>query len=140
MKKLIEKIKALAEKQPLLAEIFRFAFTGGVCFVVEFVALTLLVELLHAPVLVATPIAFLISVAVNYVMCVKWVFTGAQDGGLGVKATFLITSGMGLGLNQLFMWLLNTVLGVHYMIAKVISTLLVMIWNYFTKRLVLKRK
>ena len=66
-------------------------------------------------------------------------FTGAKDGGAGVKATFLLTSGMGFVLNEVFMWLMNIVLGIHYMIAKVISTLLVMIWNYFTKRMVLKR-
>lgn len=140
MKQLIDKIKALAEKYPQLAELFRFAFSGGASFVVEFIVLTLLVELLHAPVLVATGIAFLVSVVVNYWLCVKWVFTGAKDGGAGVKATFLLTSGMGFALNELFMWLLNIVLGIHYMIAKIISTLLVMIWNYFTKRMVLKRK
>lgn len=139
MKTLMDKIKNLFTSHPQLAELFRFAFTGGVCFLVEFVALTLLVELVHVPVLIATAIAFLISVAVNYILCVKWVFTGARDGGTGVKATFLLTSGMGFALNELFMWLLNIVLGVHYMIAKVISTLLVMIWNYFTKRMVLKR-
>lgn len=136
----MQKIKSMAAKYPQLAELFRFALTGGVCFVVEFVALTLLVELLHVPVLIATAVAFLISVAVNYVLCIKWVFTGAQDGGAGVKATFLLTSGMGFVLNELFMWLLNIVLGIHYMIAKIISTLLVMIWNYFTKRMVLKGK
>lgn len=139
MKTLMEKIKTLFFAHPQLAELFRFAFTGGVCFLVEFLFLTLLVELVHLPVLIATAIAFLISVAVNYVLCVKWVFTGARDGGAGVKATFLLTSGMGFVLNEVLMWLLNIVLGVHYMIAKVISTLLVMIWNYFTKRMVLKR-
>lgn len=140
MKQLVAIIKALAARHPQLAELFRFAFTGGVCFLVEFAVLTLLVELCRMPVLMATAIAFLVSVAVNYVLCIKWVFTGAKDGGAGVKATFLITSGMGFALNELFMWLLNIVLGVHYMIAKVISTLLVMIWNYFTKRMVLKGK
>lgn len=139
MKTLMDKIKTLFAAHPQLAELFRFAFTGGVCFLVEFLCLTLLVELVHLPVLIATAIAFLISVAVNYVLCVKWVFTGAKDGGAGVKATFLLTSGMGFVLNEVLMWLLNIVLGVHYMIAKVISTLLVMIWNYFTKRMVLKR-
>lgn len=139
MKTLMEKIKTLFVSHPQLAELFRFAFTGGVCFLVEFLCLTLLVELVHLPVLIATAIAFLISVAVNYVLCVKWVFTGAKNGGAGVKATFLLTSGMGFVLNEVLMWLLNIVLGVHYMIAKVISTLLVMIWNYFTKRMVLKR-
>lgn len=123
-----------------LAEIFRFAFTGGVCFVLEFLCLTLMVELLHLPVLIATAIAFLISVTANYIMCIRWVFSGAQDGGAGVKASFLLTSGIGFGLNELFMWLMTGVMGIHYMVAKTISTLLVMVWNYFTKRLVLKRK
>lgn len=140
MKQLMTSIKTLAARYPHLAELFRFAFTGGVCFVVEFLALTLLVELCRMPVLMATAIAFLISVAVNYVLCIKWVFTGAKDGGAGVKATFLLTSGIGFVLNELFMWLMNIVLGIHYMIAKIFSTLLVMIWNYFTKRLVLKGK
>lgn len=139
MKTLMEKLKSLFTSHPRLAELIRFAFTGGVCFLVEFLCLTLLVELLHVPVLIATAIAFLISVAVNYILCVRWVFTGAREGSAGVKATFLLTSGMGFVLNEVFMWLLNIVLGVHYMIAKVISTLLVMIWNYFTKRMVLKR-
>lgn len=140
MKKLFLKLQGLADRFPQLAEVFRFVFTGGVCFVVEFLCLTLMVELLHLPVLIATGIAFLISVAVNYVMCIKWVFAGAQDGGTGVKASFLLTSGIGFGLNELFMWLMTSVMSIHYMIAKVISTLLVMVWNYFTKRLVLKRK
>jgi len=122
-----------------LKEMFRFAFTGGVCFVVEFLCLTLLVELVHIPVLIATAIAFLISVAVNYALCVKWVFSGAKDGGAAVRTAFLITSGMGFGLNELLMWLFTGVMNIHYMISKVVSTLLVMIWNYFTKRYVLQR-
>lgn len=140
MKKMIEKISALFAAHPQFAELFRFAFSGGVCFLVEFIALTILVELFRLPVLVATAIAFILSVIVNYIMCIKWVFTGAEDGGAGVKASFFLTSVMGFGLNELFMWLFNILLGIHYMIAKVVSTLLVMIWNYFTKRLVLKRK
>ena len=122
-----------------LKELIRFAFTGGVCFVVEFLCLTLLVELVHIPVLIATAIAFLISVAVNYALCVKWVFVGAKDGGAAVRTAFLITSGMGFGLNELLMWLFTSALSIHYMIAKGASTLLVMIWNYFTKRYVLQR-
>lgn len=119
-------------------ELIRFGVTGGVCFLVEFAALTLLVETLHVPVLWATAIAFLISVAVNYALCVKWVFTGAH-GDNRVRVQFLLTSGMGLGLNELLMWLMNIRLGVQYQVAKVIATLLVMVWNYVTKRLVLRR-
>lgn len=133
-----EKLLKLLRGNTRLMELVRFGVTGGVCFLVEFAALTLLVELLHMPVLWATALAFLISVIVNYALCVKWVFTGAKGGSGRVRLQFLVTSGMGLGLNELLMWLMNIRLGVQYQLAKVIATLIVMIWNYVTKRLVLR--
>ena len=135
-----------------LKEIIKFAFTGGVCFVIEYAALILLKELLHIPVVAATPIAFLISVVFNYLLCVKWVFDGAQEGSKKAQLGFLITSVMGLLLNWVIMWALTSLFGEDallfalfgieikvYMLNKVIATGLVMVWNYFTKRYVLKK-
>ena len=135
-----------------LKEILKFAFTGGVCFVIEYAALILLKELLHIPVVAATPIAFLISVVFNYLLCVKWVFSGAQEGSKKAQLGFLITSVMGLLLNWVIMWALTSLFGEDallfalfgieikvYMLNKVIATGLVMVWNYFTKRYVLRK-
>lgn len=135
-----------------LKEILKFAFTGGVCFVIEYAALILLKELLHIPVVAATPVAFLISVVFNYLLCVKWVFDGAQEGSKKAQLGFLITSVMGLLLNWVIMWALTSLFGEDtllfalfgieikvYMLNKVIATGLVMVWNYFTKRYVLKK-
>ena len=135
-----------------LKEILKFAFTGGVCFVIEYAALILLKELLHIPVVAATPIAFLISVVFNYLLCVKWVFSGAQEGSKKAQLGFLITSLMGLLLNWVIMWALTSLFGEDtllfalfgieikvYMLNKVIATGLVMVWNYFTKRYVLRK-
>ena len=121
------------------AEVIRFILTGGVCTLIEYAALYMLKEWLHMGAVAATPIAFLISVVFNYVLCVRWVFSGAKEGSRKAQLGFLITSGMGFGLNELLMWLFTGVMSIHYMIAKVASTLLVMIWNYFTKRYVLQR-
>ncbi len=135
-----------------LKEIIKFAFTGGVCFVIEYAALVLLKELLHIPVVAATPIAFLISVIFNYLLCVKWVFDGAKEGSKKAQLGFLITSVMGLLLNWIIMWALTSLFGEDallfalfgieikvYMLNKVIATGLVMVWNYFTKRYVLRK-
>ncbi len=133
-------------------EIVKFVFTGGVCFLIEYAALVILKEWLHLPVVAATPLAFLISVVFNYLLCVKWVFPGAQEGSRKAQIGFVITSVMGLFLNWAIMWaltalfgedtLLLTAFGVGvkvYMVNKVIATGLVMVWNYFTKRYVLRR-
>lgn len=136
-----------------LREIIRFGLTGGVCFLIEYAALLLLKEALHLPVVAATPIAFLISVFFNYLLCVRWVFDGAKDRSRTAQLGFVVTSVMGLFLNWGIMWGLTalfgedaplfTLFGVQikvYMLNKVIATLLVMIWNYFTKRHVLKKE
>ena len=134
-----------------LKEIVKFAFTGGVCFLIEYAALIALKEWLHLPVVAATPIAFLISVVFNYLLCVKWVFDGAAEGNRKAQLGFIITSVMGLFLNWAIMWTLTALIGEDtvllslfgvdvkvYMLNKIIATGLVMVWNYFTKRWLLK--
>ena len=134
-----------------LGEVVRFALTGGVCFLVEFAVLVLLKEGLGLDTLLATPIAFTVSVIVNYALCMRWVFRGARDGGAAAKAGFAVTSVMGLVLNEGLMLLFRVMLGedavlltllgypvTMYMLNKVLSTLLVMVWNYFTKKAVLQ--
>ena len=134
-----------------LKEILKFAFTGGICFVIEYAALVLLKELLHIPVVAATPIAFLISVVFNYLLCVKWVFNSAKESSRKAQIGFAITSVMGLFLNWAIMWALTALVGEDallfalfgiqikvYMLNKIIATGLVMVWNYFTKRWLLK--
>lgn len=135
-----------------LKEIFKFVLTGGVCFLIEYAALILLKEWLHMPVVVATPIAFLISVVFNYLLCVKWVFSNAREGSRKAQLGFVITSGVGFFLNWALMWALTALFGEDavlltifsfriktYHINKIIATILVMVWNYLTKRHVLRK-
>ena len=134
-----------------LKEVIKFAFTGGVCFLIEYAALIVLKEWLHLSAVAATPIAFLVSVVFNYLLCVKWVFSGAKEGSKKAQLGFAITSVMGLFLNWAIMWALTALFGVDavllalfglelkdYMLNKIIASGLVMVWNYFTKRWLLK--
>ena len=135
-----------------LKEIFKFVLTGGVCFLIEYAALILLKEWLHMPVVAATPLAFLISVVFNYLLCVKWVFSNAREGSRKAQLGFVITSGVGFFLNWALMWALTALFGEDavlltifsfriktYHINKIIATSLVMVWNYLTKRHVLRK-
>ena len=141
------------EKGNRLGEALRFAVTGGICFLIEFAALMELRDGLGLDTLIATPAAFLISVVVNYAMCVRWVFPAAGEQRNAARLGFLLTSVMGLLLNEGLMLLFRTAFGedgvlltaggfslAQYMVNKVLATLIVMIWNYFTKRWILYRK
>ena len=135
-----------------LKEVLKFAVTGGVCFLIELAALILLRDGAGLDTLIATPIAFLISVTVNYLICIRWVFPGAADSGKA-KLWFFISSLIGLGLNEALMYLFRLLFGENqvlltlfgfqltgYMFNKTLATLLVMIFNYFAKRWILKGK
>ena len=151
----------MSGKSKRFGEVIRFCITGGVCFLIELVALKLLRDVIglgnltagtfNYGTLIATAIAFIISVIVNDLLCVRWVFEGAKNQGDRQKAGFLITSVLGLLLNVALMWVFGKLFGEDqivftvlsfevkmYLISKTIATIIVMIWNYFTKRWILK--
>lgn len=135
-----------------LLEIVRFIIAGVAGFVVELVTLVLLKEKLGLDTLIATPIAFILSVIVNYVMCAFWVFPGARQQSKKSQVAFFLTSAVGLVLNEILMLLFRVIWGEEsvlftvfsfavslYVLNKILSTCIVMIWNYFTKRFILTK-
>ena len=135
-----------------MKEIIRFAVSGGVCFLIEFALLVLLRDTCGLDTLVATPIAFTVSVIVNYLFCVKWVFPDVGKQGNKARIAFFVSSIMGLFLNEGLMWLFRVIFGedalvftvfsftvTMYMVNKVLATLIVMVWNYITKRYILRK-
>lgn len=139
------------DKKNRLQEVLRFVITGGLCFGIELGVLVLLKELLHFDTLIATPLAFLVSVIVNYLLCVVWVFKGVDSSNHAAQVGFVVTSLIGLVLNELLMILFRVTLGEEtvlfaifgftvtmYMLNKSLATLIVMVWNYLTKRAILQ--
>lgn len=117
-----------------LKEMLRFAVSGGAGFVVDYGIMVALKELLGVNYLWASGISFTVSVVVNYLICVFWVFKGAKNTGGRATFSFIASSVVGLGLNQLIMWVMVDILQVYYMLAKIVATGLVMVWNYIMKR------
>lgn len=119
-------------------EVFRFLMVGGSCFLLEYFLLFALTEFAGFDPLISSPIAFTVSLIVNYILCVYVVFHAENQSGRQMFF-FILTSIMGLGINQLVMWFFIDIIGIWYMFAKVIASAIVMIWNYFTKRYILKK-
>ena len=53
---------------------------------------------------------------------------------------FIGLSVIGLGLNQLLMWLFVDKLHIYYMLSKIIATAIVMVYNFITRKLFIERK
>ena len=120
-----------------LAEIVRFLLVGGGCFVLDYGLLFVLTEFYDFPYLISSAISFTVSLIVNYLLCVTVVFH-AKNQSASKTFWFVVTSLAGLLVNQFCMWFFVEIAGLWYMIAKIGAAAVVTIWNYFTKRLVLK--
>ena len=133
----IEKLK----NSKRFMEMFRFVITGGLSFIVDYGILIGLTTGLSVNYLISSAISFTVSVIVNYYLCVLWVFDGAdKSNDKKVVTMFIGSSVIGLIFNQILMYLFVSILGVFYMIAKIITTAIVMVWNYVMKKMALVRK
>lgn len=119
----------------LLIQIFKFGIVGCVATVIDFGFLYLFKEICNLPVLVANTLAFCISVIYNYMASLSFVFEVDQSKDKRKSfVIFILCSGVGLVINDLVVWGLIKGLRIYYLVAKVIATLIVMVFNFVTRK------
>ena len=125
----------------LIQQALRFCVVGIICTIIDFAVLILLREVFGVNYLIANIAAFTVSVIVNYILSMRYVFQGKKDSSK-VKEfiIFVILSAIGLGLNEFLMWLCVSTFGMNYILGKVIATGIVMVYNFFSKKIFLEEK
>ena len=127
------------KKTSLLRQIIRFAFVGGSAFVIDYGIMIFLTEAFGIDYLISSAVSFTVSVIYNYILSVKWVFDVSGDRSKTQDfAVFIVLSIIGLGINQVIMWVAVDLLGIFYMISKIGATGVVMVYNFITRKLFLE--
>lgn len=139
----------LFDNKSSVAELLRFAVVGGVSFVIDFGLLIVFQEFVFKNVangvLISAALSFTISLIIHYFLASLWVFREHRVDNTRAHAIagvlFVITNLVGLGINELAMWVGVAVLAIHYVIVKLVATAVVMVWNYLCQKLyIFKRK
>lgn len=131
----MEKLKVL------IAQILKFGLVGGIAFVIDYGLLIVLTEWAGVNYMISSAVSFSVSVIFNYLMSVFWVFDVKNDRGRGQSfIVFMVLSIIGLGLNQLLMWIGSDLLGIYYLLTKIGATAIVMVYNFITRKLFLEGK
>lgn len=121
----------------LTNELLKFCLVGAITFLFDYCLLYLLTEYGCLSYLFSSALAFIVAVIINYILCKKFVFQVQNES----KKTFILfvtTSIIGLGINQLCMWFFVEKIFMYYMVAKILATGIVTLWNYITKKMALE--
>ena len=124
----------------IIIQLIKFGIVGVIATVIDMGVLMLLKEVMHIPVLVASAVSFVVSVTVNYILSMMFVFKGNQESKVKEFLIFVILSVGGLLLNQIIMWIGTEVVEFHYLGVKVYATLIVPIYNFVTRKIFLEKK
>ncbi len=119
----------------LLMQYVRFAAVGITSLMVDYGVMVFLTENTALGYFKACAFSYTLSVIVNYVLSMKYVFHGREDMGKVKEASiFFVLSLIGLFLNQIIMWVAVDVFGIFYAAAKLLSTLLVTNYNFISRK------
>ena len=104
----------------------------------DYGALWLLADVAHVHYLLSAALAFLMGLTVNYLLSTCWVFDKSRISNVWAEfAVFALIGVVGLGLNELIIYLCTGVWGMWVMLSKIISTGIVFFWNFFARKYIL---
>ena len=124
----------------MILQIIRFGLVGVIATVIDFATLIALKELVGVDVMIASAIAFCVSVAANYVLSMAFVFKSKNQNKIKEFIVFLLLSVGGLGVNEVILWLGVKLASIYYIIVKLFATVIVMVYNFITRKLFLESK
>ena len=117
-------------------QFFRYVFVGGIATVVDWAILFFVTEFGGLHYIFSAVLSFFGGLAANFVLSKLLVFS-ASEARTGMFMEFVgyaLIGAVGLGFTVLIMYTCTEILGMYYMLSKVIATLLVLFRNYIARK------
>jgi putative flippase GtrA len=122
-------------------QLIRYTFVGGFAFLIDFGTLFMLTEYLDFHYLLSAGIAFTLGLVTNYLISIRWVFATRNFSNKKLEfIMFMVIGLVGLGLNELFIWIFTDLFAIYYLLSKILTTMLVYLWNFFARKMILFSK
>lgn len=118
----------------LLIQLIRYTIVGGLAFVVDFGLLFVLTEYAGLHYILSATCSFLAGLLVNYYISTAWVFESAFKSKQIEFTLFALIGVVGLGLNDLLIWIFTENFQIYYMLSKLITAVLVYLWNFLGRK------
>lgn len=124
----------MTEPRHIANQFLRFATVGGIATAIHYLILIALVHGANMNAVWASSLGFITSAVCNYMLNYHFTFrSNVEHRNAVIK--FFIVAGVGLILNSLTMLILSEFMGLHYLLAQVLATGIVLLWNFSGNRL-----
>lgn len=121
---------AQALERKALVRFLRYTLVGGSTFLFDLLLLFVVTTYAGVPYYLATPGAFLIAVSLNYLISRRFVFRGTTRRHRVGYSVFIGIAVLGALLTTLGVTLFVTYAGLHFLVARVLTALVVGMGNY----------
>lgn len=124
----------MASQSNIISQFFCFAGVGVAGILVHYSTLLTLVQILAVAPVFSSTAGFVMGALITYLLNYRYTFRGNRSHRDAATKYFTVALG-GLMLNVLIMVLATKVLILHYLLAQIITTGIVLIWNFSGNRL-----
>jgi putative flippase GtrA len=137
LKELIQKLFKSGPSEDKIIQVARFILAGGSTATLDFILYWFIVQILGWHYILAVTISFVVASSVNYYISILWVFfTGKFKSKLSEYFVFLFFTALGLLLNYVILYVGIEILKFNNLNARILSILLVTIFNFITKKFI----
>jgi putative flippase GtrA len=119
-------------------QFLRYGLVGGIAFLCDFGTLWGATSRFGLHYLHSAALGFCVGLAVNYWLSVRWVFATRKFSRSSVQfGLFALVGIVGVGINELGMWLLTDGVGLDYRASKLATTVVVYLWNFSIRKVLI---
>lgn len=124
----------------MIRKIVNFGIVGIIATIIDFLTLYIMHSLFYLNLYFSVTIAFALSLILNFILSMKFVFQNNKNlSTLKQILIFTLTSIIGLLINQIIIYLLSGLLNIHYIISKILATIIVMIFNFVSRHIIFEK-
>lgn len=122
-------------------QFIKSSLVGGFAFLIYIILTAFFTEIFNFSYILSSSISFFISLLVNYIFSIGWVF---RDEKITLSAllnkdslNFIVIGIISFLINYLLISFLTDTLGVHYLISSIIGAGVIFVWNFFARKIII---
>jgi putative flippase GtrA len=134
------KLENIFSSNNYINQVIRYLISGVIAFLIDFGILYFCTEQLKLHYIISSIIGFSVGLFIIYIFSIYWIFNYRKTKAIYEILIFIFTGLIGILLTTVLMWVLTESFQLYFLFSKLITTVVVFIWNFLSRKLLLFSK